>query len=210
MSLEEKLKKISQQIRSGSPLASQVVENFIRTLSDSNIVQYVLKAGDKIPDFCLENIHGEMVSIQDILENESAVITFYRGGWCPYCSVEMQAWQDVYEQIKKKSYELIAISPEKAEFSSTRGSTMNLDFVVLSDPGNNVARLFGLVFKLSIEMKDFLDNFGVDLVTLNGYTSPELPIPATYVVNQDRIIEYAFFDVDYRIRKDPEEILKLL
>jgi len=82
-----------------------------------------------------------------------------------------------------------------------------LDFEVLSDVGNKVAREFGLVFKLSVTMQEIYTNFGIDLEAANGDRSFELPIPATYVVARDSIISYAYIDADYTNRLDPEVII---
>lgn len=210
MPLQSKLDKITEQIKATSPLANAAIEDLVRELSKSDITQYVLKEGDKIPSFCLESIHGKMVSVKELLEESPIIITFYRGGWCPYCSLELQAWQAIYSEVRAKGYEVVAISPEKTDSASTRGVTMNLKFTVLSDPGNNVTRLFGLVFHVPANIKAYLANYHIDLIELNEDKKEELPIPATYVIDQYGIIQKAFFDVDFRNRKDPEEILEIL
>lgn len=210
MKFNEKLQAITAQLASDSPQASEAVEEFIRELSQSDITQYVLKEGDRIPEFCLESTTGEMVSIKALHTQNPLIITFYRGGWCPYCNMELLAWQSVYDQVLDCGFELVGISPERIEALSVERSTNTLTFKLLWDNSNNFAKLCGLVFKLSPEMDEFMANFGVDLLAINGSDSKELPIPATYVIGIDGIIQHAFFDVDYRIRKDPEEILRLI
>jgi len=110
-------------------------------------------------------------------------------------------------EIKSLGAELITISPQLPDNSLSTVEKLALDFEVLSDVGNNVARDFGLVFKLSDKVQEIYKNFGIDLVTANGDQSFELPIPATYVVAQDGVIQHAYIDVDYTNRLDPETII---
>ena len=111
--------------------------------------------------------------------------------------------------LKQVGASLVAISPEKADNSLTFKEKNELDFEVLTDPGNNVARSFGLSFRLDDDAKAvFLDTFSLDLSERNGDGSWELPIPATYVVGPDGRIEFDFVDADYTKRAEPETILE--
>jgi peroxiredoxin len=110
-------------------------------------------------------------------------------------------------EIKSLGAELVTISPQLPDNSLSTAEKLALDFEVLSDVGNKVAKDFGLVFMLSDTMKEIYQNFGIDLPTANGDQSFELPIPATYVVNQNGIIPFAFIDADYTNRLDPEIII---
>ncbi len=113
-------------------------------------------------------------------------------------------------EIQSLGAELVTISPQLPDNSLSTVEKLALDFEVLSDVGNNVARDFGLVFKLSEKVQEIYKNFGIDLVTANGDQSFELPIPATYVVAQDGVIQHAHIDVDYTNRLDPETIISEL
>ena len=110
-------------------------------------------------------------------------------------------------EIKSLGAELVSISPQLPDNSLSTAEKLALDFEVLSDAGNKVARDFGLVFKLTEKMQEIYKNFGIDLVLANGDQSYELPIPATYVVAQDSIIQFASVDADYTNRLDPEIII---
>jgi len=110
-------------------------------------------------------------------------------------------------EIKSLGAELVTISPQLPDNSLSTAEKLALDFEVLSDIGNKVARDFGLVFKLTEKMQEIYKNFGIDLVLANGDQSYELPIPATYVIAQDSIIQLASADADYTNRLDPEIII---
>jgi len=110
-------------------------------------------------------------------------------------------------EIKSLGAELVTISPQLPDNSLSTAEKLAMDFEVLSDVGNKVARDFGLVFKLTEKMQEIYKNFGIDLVLANGDQSYELPIPATYVIAQDSIIQLASADADYTNRLDPEIII---
>ncbi len=210
MSLKQQLEQCSVDFAKEFPEQDRIFCQFIDKLCDSGILDKVLKEGDTIPDFALPDIHGNIITLDSLLDAEKLIINFYRGGWCPYCSLELQMWESVYTELIRKNVNIVAISPEKAEISSMAGRNSNLSFEVLSDFDNEVARQFGLVFKLDSQVSDLYESFGIDLVSVNGNDSGELPIPATYIVGRDWKIIDAYIDVDYRKRKDPEEILQIL
>jgi len=110
-------------------------------------------------------------------------------------------------EIKSLGAELVTISPQLPDNSLSTAEKLALEFKVLSDVGNKVAKDFGLVFQLSDKMQEIYRNFGIDLPRANGDQSFELPVPATYVVKQNGIISFAFIDADYSNRLDPEIIL---
>jgi peroxiredoxin len=138
------------------------------------------------------------------------VIAFYRGGWCPYCNLELRALQQALASIQGTGATLVAISPETPDNSLTTQEKNELEFQVLSDRDNQVAREFGLVFRLPASLLPIYEDFGIDLIAHNGNNHFELPIPATYVVRQDGTVKYAFANVDYTKRAEPSEIVNAL
>ena len=146
-----------------------------------------MKQGDTIPAFTLSDATGKQVSSDQILESGPVVISFYRGGWCPYCNLELWALQKALPEIKANNASLLAISPESPDHSLTTQEQYALKFPVLSDHKNQVAKKFGLVFELGSELVSlYKDKFEFDLVTINGTKNVELPIPATYVVDREK------------------------
>lgn len=187
-----------------------VMQQATADLGASGILDQTLKVGDTIPDFTLPNATGQTVNIHDLLAQGSVVIAFYRGGWCPYCNLELKALQNALNSIQETGATLVAISPETPDNSLTTQEKNELTFPVLSDMDNQVARQFGLVFKLPTSLRPIYEGFGIDLAAYNGNDHFELPIPATYVVQSNGEIVYAFADVDYTKRAEPSDVVNAL
>ncbi len=180
-------------------------------MMEQNLATRAIKKGETLPSFELTDASGKRVSSEKLLLNGPLVISFYRGGWCPYCNVELRALQKVLPEIKANSATLLAISPELPDHSLSTQKKNELEFSVLSDPGNQVAKKFGLVFELDTRLAPlFKESFGWDLEAINGVEKVELPIPATYVVDPKGVIQYAFVETDYTLRAEPEKILAIL
>ncbi len=188
----------------------KIMQSATEKLVKSGIVEKRLKEGSKMPAFSLPNAINETVSSNILLKKGPLVINFYRGGWCPYCNLELRAFQQALPEITDLGAQLVAISPNLPDKSLSSIEKNSLNFEVLSDIGNKISRQFGLVFTLDAELRPLYKQFGVEIPTFNGDESYELPIPATYVVNSDGIITLAFVDADYTKRLEPEEVVKAL
>ncbi|MDB9518758.1 peroxiredoxin-like family protein [Roseofilum reptotaenium CS-1145] len=211
MTLANDLQAFQQQFRSNVPQETQnVMQQATTDLGDSGILKQTLKVGDTIPDFTLPNATGQPVSIKELLTKGPVAIAFYRGGWCPYCNLELQALQNALASIEETGATLVAISPETPDNSLTTQEKNELAFPVLSDVDNQVARQFGLVFKLPASLLPIYQSFGIDVAAHNGNDHFELPIPATYVIQPNGEIVYAFTDVDYTKRAEPSVIVDAL
>lgn len=167
--------------------------------------------GDKAPAFELPDHLGNMVRSSDLLAEGPVLINFYRGNWCPYCNLELRAYQKHLNWIRQAGASLIAISPMLPDNSMDIAEKNDLAFPVLSDVGNKVANDFGLVFTVDSRIQAmYLQRLGNDLPNLNGDDSFTLPLPATYVIGQDGVITYAYVNANYRLRADPEDVLVAL
>ena len=169
----------------------------------TEIDKQTLKTGDKVPAFSLPNQNNEMSSLPESL----VVLSFYRGGWCPYCNFELGALQKLVPEFEAAGAKLIAITPENPDHSMSTKEKNELSFDILSDAGNQVAKQFGLVFTLPIEIQSIYDTFGIDVNSHNGDDTFELPLPATYVINSAGEIVYHFVDSDYTQRSEPSDVL---
>lgn len=169
-----------------------------------------LSVGDTLPPVTLPNAVGETITVQELLKQGPIVIAFYRGGWCPYCNMELRALQQSLAEIKAQGAQLVAIAPETPDNSLSTKEKHDLTFEVLSDAGNVVAKKFGLVFALPEYLRPVYKKLGIDLPAYNGDKTFELPVPATYVVNTNGKIAHAFVNIDYTKREDPENIVSVL
>ena len=203
----------------------ETVENFMSSLADedaqitggsfeklaaSQTAENALVVGDTVPDFTLPNVTGDPVSLHDMLNKGPLVVNFYRGGWCPFCNLELQALQARLPEIRALGATLVGISPETPDNSLTAIEKHRLEFEVLSDVGNKTARKFGLLFTVYEEMRPLYLKWGLDVPASNGDDSWELPVPATYVIDSNAVIQAAHVDKDYTKRMEPEDVLAAL
>ena len=160
-------------------------------------------------DFTFPNASGKSVNLYELLEQGPVVLTWYRGGWCPYCNLALRALQACLPNINEYGASLVALTPELPDKSLTTKEKHSLDFEVLTDRGNEVARDYGLVFRVSPEVM-FYYNQGFDMGEFNGNSSDELPLAASYIIDSQGVVQYAYLDADYRNRAEPEELLARL
>ncbi|MBP1839835.1 peroxiredoxin-like family protein [Formosa algae] len=175
----------------------------------SGVLQKAKHIGDLAPNFTLQNAMGKAVSLSDYLIKGPVVLTWYRGGWCPYCNLTLQRLQQELSHFQAAGANLLALTPELPDQSLNTTEKNELKFEVLSDVGNKVGKDYGIIFKLTEDVaKRYQDSF--DMHSYNGDDSDELPLAATYVINEDGEIIYDFLDVDYRNRAEPSEIISVL
>ena len=181
----------------------------IASVSDSGILDTALNVGDKALDFSLKNQLNQTVSLYDQLKDGPVVLTWYRGGWCPYCNITLHYLQDKLPEIKTEGATLLALTPELPDNSLNTSEKNNLEFSVLSDVGNVIGKNYGVVFELTPEVATIYNN-GFGLNEKNGDASNQLPLAATYVIDTNGIIQYAFLDADYTKRAEVSEIVTAL
>jgi peroxiredoxin len=177
----------------------------------TGIADKAVKAGNAAPDFNLPDHLGNNVALQNLLSHGPVILVFYRGSWCPYCNLELRAYQRELPRIQKLGASLLAVSPMLPDESLSMSEKNDLAYPVLSDQGNKVAAAFGLVFEVDARIQAmYVERLGNDLPKLNGDESFTLPLPATYVIGTDGTVIYAHVDADYRLRADPADVLKIL
>jgi len=209
MTLQEQLAAFQAQDAAEIPPAVRAsMQRDIETLIRSGIAQHSLQVGEAAPDFTLPDALGRPVSLPELLKQGPVVVTFYRGEWCPYCDLQLRAYQRILPQMKELGATLVALSPQTPDHSLSTAEKKELSFPVLSDVGNTVARQYRLVFTLPENTRlIYQQQFGLDLSTFNGDESWELPMPGTFLVDQQGIVRLAFVDVDYTHRLEPSALL---
>jgi peroxiredoxin len=182
----------------------------IKKLAESGIARQALQVGARAPDFTLPDAHGKAVTLSALLAKGPAIVTFYRGGWCPFCDLQLRAYQSVLGTIHDRGAELVAISPQTPDYALSDVEKKQLTFPVLTDKGNRVARDFKLVFTLSDALRKLQTHFGSVLPKFNGDESWELPMPGTFVLDRHRVVTFASVDPNWMIRVEPADILEAL
>ncbi|MEL6246409.1 MAG: peroxiredoxin-like family protein [Cyanobacteria bacterium J06648_16] len=204
-----------QEFRAGfRENVDQAIQDVMNTATDvleaTGVANNALSVGAQAPDFALPNATGTTVKLSELLQQGPVVINFYRGEWCPYCNLELRAFQQLLPEFKQAGAQLVAISPELPDHSLSVTEKNELEFAVLSDVGNKVSKDYGLVFTLDPTLRPIYEKFGIDVPASNGDDSYELPMPATYVIDQSGNIRFAFADADYTKRAEPQAVLAVV
>lgn len=209
--LAKQIEHLNQEL--SSQLPQDILDAFGKSIEDLKTGKFEensIQIGDQIPEFSLPNALGKIVSSEEILKNEKIVLAFYRGGWCPYCSLELKFLQDSLIRIKNKGAALIAVSPQSPDHSLSMIEKNNLEFEVLTDIDNNFAKKLGIVFQLQDFVLPYYKGLGIFLSDFNKNNDNTLPIPAVFVVDKNRVVTYRFLDVNYMNRVDVEKLIEAL
>jgi len=213
MSLKEKLDAMRADKDEGRLFPPDVVALMHKSTADlvaSGQAERALKAGDLAPSLVLPDANGALVSSQDLLAQGPLVLTFYRGVWCPYCNLDLQAIEGVALRIRALGASLAAVSQQTPPNSRKSQAENNLSFPILNDKGGETAAAFGIRFRLPDDLLELYKRLKVDLSIINGEPSGTLPMPARYVIGQDGVIAYAEVNPDYTRRPEPDELLPVL
>ncbi len=211
MTLQEQLASTKAKFTAKAPAeALKVMANATQELDATGIAQNAPKVGDRLSEFALPNQNGDVRKLSELLQNGPVVITFYRGGWCPYCNLELQAYQQVLGDIKAAGATLIAITPELPDASLSTAEKNELQFEVLSDQNAEYAKELGLVFTLPEELRPIYEQFGIDVQQHNGQGQYDLPLAATFVVDADGKVVFSVATADYTQRAEPTDVLDVL
>ncbi|KPZ73810.1 putative peroxiredoxin bcp [Pseudoalteromonas sp. P1-26] len=169
--------------------------------------KHALKVGDKFPAFELPDSKGKQISSTELLAKGPLVLSFYRGGWCPYCNLELRALNNMQQAFADQNAQLVAVSPQLPDETLSTQQQNELAYTVLSDVSNSLAKKCGLVFTLDERLIPVYDQLGLDIPKANGDESYELPLPATYVIDCQGVIQFAFAHEDYTLRAEPLDVL---
>ncbi len=170
-----------------------------------------LKVGEHAPDFTLPNAFGKPVSLSKQLAKGPVVLTFYRGAWCPYCNLELNALRGALHRLERLGARLVAVTPQQPDKSLEQVKKDGYMFEILSDLDSAVMRDYRLYFAVPRELSDlYRDRFGLDLAAYNGPGRYELPVPGTFVIDRHGVVRAAFADTDYKRRMEPADIIDAL
>jgi len=209
MSLQSELETFKSNwiARVGADTATLVADDIADL---RHVAARALTAPAPFPLLVLPNQTGGDTDLARLAADGPLVVTFYRGGWCPYCNLELRAWQSALPQVLAAGARLVAVSPETPDNTLDTSEKNALAFDVLSDTEGRLADALGIRFELSPAIKALYQKFGHDLPARNGDTRWSLPLPATYVVDKGGRIVLAHVDPDYRNRLDPARALEAL
>ena len=174
-------------------------------LRDSGIEKKALSKGLKVPDFKVGN-----KNFSSFYKDKVTIIKFYRGHWCPYCMIELKEYEGLNAQFKKENAQIIAFAPDQLKFIKKTKRDHNITFPIYRDKDLKIAKKFGLAFKMDTKVVTILKKFKINLDKSQGNKKGEVPMPGTYVVDKNGIIQFAFYDADYKKRANPMDVLAVV
>jgi peroxiredoxin len=216
MSLQAKLDAFKADFEAGKPpynVPRSVIETMHRATAElvaSGAARRAKKAGEIAPSFSLQDPEGNVVNSDQVLKRGPLVVSFYRGVWCPYCNMELQALEAVKSEFDKYGASLVAISPQTAPNSRKSVRQNKLSFAILADVKGKVGAAFGLRFNLQDYLIELYKGLKNDLPTFNDDPSWTLPMPARFVIGQNGTILYSEVNPDYTHRPEPEAMIPVL
>ncbi|EOS53544.1 peroxiredoxin-like family protein [Paenibacillus barengoltzii] len=211
MTFKQELEQMRQEYVANSPADVYNEINRLITEQQQAGQAFGLEVGQKAKDFTLNNTLGQPVNLYDELAKGPVVLTFYRGGWCPFCNMQLRSYQKVLPQIESIGGQLIAVSPQSPDNTLTQKEKEELEFQVLSDTNGLVAAAYNILYDVPDYIKDiFLNKFNLDLAEYNATNRWILPITSTFMIDESGIIRSAYVEPDYMKRPDPEDILERL
>jgi peroxiredoxin len=217
-SLQDELDRITQNTRAlVQPERLAVSEQHIAELFATGIEERILRAGAQAPEFTLQDaLTGKSVNSADLLALGPLVIKFFRGRWCPYCVTELEVWRNLHAQVRAAGALLVAISPQTQRHNDFTLQQHGLQFPILSDPDAAVAAKFGIAYGVPAAQREYYKGILVNIPFVNSgnmyksaaESSWNLPLPATFVVNQDGAIAFSEAHADFRVRPEPADVLQ--
>jgi peroxiredoxin len=180
-------------------------------LAARGVPEEVIEVGATLPDADLVDPHGAAITFYEALDDQVAVLVFYRGAWCPYCNIALNTYQaELVPELARRGVALVAISPQAPDGSLSMQEKNELTFTVLSDPANRVAKAIGILSAPSAEARAAQMELGLDLTEVNADGTTGLPMPTTVIVDADRVVRWVDVHPDYSTRSEPDQILAAL
>ena len=169
-----------------------------------------LKSGDKTPSIFLQNENGRLINVNKTLTEKPAVLIIYRGGWCPYCNMQMSSLKNIEDEFYKLGYNIFGISPDRPEKLAESRGKHNFKYQLLSDSKMFVSRAFGLAYKVpDNEVIMMKEKFNTDIEGDSGETHHLLPVPAVYLIDSKGIFGFQYVNPDHTVRMESNELLKI-
>jgi peroxiredoxin len=211
MSLEQTLAGLRDKFAKILPNgATAIMEGHIESLRKSGAVDQILKPGTKAPAFTLKNQHGEDISSVELIKHGPLVVSFTRGSWCPFCSAEAHALNEVYDEFRQAGVELVVLSPQSPDRARKQATAGKLKFNLLVDKDNAIGKAFGLVYTFPENLKNvYRDVLKLNIQAINEANCWQLPIPARFVIDGNGVIRDVKADPDYRYRPEPSEVFDI-
>jgi len=169
-----------------------------------------LLVGMKVPDVVLTDVQGKEVKIYSLLEKKPTVLIFYRGGWCPYCNLQLEQLHTIESDVLKEGYQIVAVSADRPENVEKSIEKHDLHYTLLSDSTMNAAKAFGLAFRVDKEALERSTKYAATLESGSGLNHHVLPVPAVFIVQKDGSIIFEYVNPNFKVRLNAQVLLAIL
>ena len=178
---------------------------------DKNKIAPGLDLGARAPEIRLPDIYEKEVSLNAQLVAGPVVLTFFRGDWCPICNLQLRALQRALPDIRAAGASLLAVTPQSMTHTLSLAEKAELEFTLLSDADQQVIREYRLQFLLPSEVQQiYLGVYGLDLGKQNADGSWNLPVPGTFIIDQEGVIRRRHVTSDFTQRMEPDDVIEAL
>jgi peroxiredoxin len=206
--LNARLKVVADEVRRLSPEFADVVDRMIARLDNGSVGQNAPAIGEPMPTFILPNEQGQLICLDDMTKQGPVVVAFHRGHWCPYCRLNADGLASIAEEVFQLRGGIVAISPETHRYGAELKAYAKAPFPVLADVDGGYALQLNLLFWVGDEKREAMKASGFDIARYQGNETWTLPVPATFVVGRDGLVNARWIDPDYRRRAELEDILE--
>lgn len=211
MNLQLELYKFQREFRKKFPSEKvAILQEATQTLARDFQNRRTLRVEDKAPDFVLSNTSGQSICLSEQLNQGAVLLNFYFGHWCPYCNLELRAYQGLLAKIQALESSILAISPQTADACKKTALKNAITFDLLSDNNCRIARDYGIVFELPDALRPLYAELGHALPDYNGSEDWLLPVPATFIIDRRGHVALAYINVDYTQRYEPTDAIAIL
>lgn len=167
-----------------------------------------VKISEQIPSAIVQNIEGRSLDIRDITKGKNSIIIFYRGGWCPYCNLQLSGLQKVEGQLIDLGYNIVAISMDNPEHLKATLDKYQMKYELYSDSKANASKAFGIAFKVDDDYVSKLKQHNLDIENASGQSHHILPVPSVFIVDGNGVIQFEYVNPDYKIRINEKLLLE--
>lgn len=201
------LSDLLDECRETTPEWTPVYDAFVAKLRSGAVAESAPKRGDVFPDFAIPDAHGRYRSLAELVTDGPIVLSFNRGGWCPFCRGELSAWGERVEALAAAGGRFVTITGEVGGRAEGLHDLIGPDATILCDIDHGLALSVGLAFRCDADLQQRYRACGLDLADIYGGPSWILPVPATFVIDRDQSVRFAFADPDFRIRAEPDDVI---
>ncbi|WP_276353125.1 peroxiredoxin-like family protein [Cohnella caldifontis] len=211
MLLNELLEEAKKNFEAKAPEDVQTEIYRLMREQEQSETAYGLQPGERAEDFTLNNANGVAVNLRERLAAGPVVLVFYRGGWCPFCNIQLRAYRSALPEIEALGAQLVAVSPQSPDNALSQQQKEDLRFQVLSDTNGMAAALYKVLFEVPPRLRELMaGKLRVNLAEYNAADRWILPIPSTFIIDASGIVRSAYVNPDFMKRMEPQDILDRL